>query len=123
MNNLLIVGLGGFLGSILRYAVYVWFDKPLLAQFPWATFTVNVIGSFLLGIFYALAIKFDWFTEHWRLLLIIGFCGSFTTFSTFALEGVNFLKADQIFTTLIYITASVIASFFAVYVGYRLVGV
>lgn len=120
LNKLLLVGIGGFTGSILRYLMYQVFDKPILAFFPFATFTVNIIGSFLIGIIYFLAQKEGWVSEEIRLLLAVGFCGSFTTFSTFALENLTLIKSGNLLTTVVYIGSSVVLSIIAVWAGYSL---
>lgn len=112
------IGLGGFTGSILRYAVYVMFDKPVLAKFPYATLIVNIIGSFLIGVLYVFAQKHAWFSENVRFFLAVGFCGSFTTFSTFALENLTLIKSSHSGLALLYILFSVVLSVIAVFAGY-----
>jgi CrcB protein len=80
----LFIGIGGFLGSISRYLLSQYVDKKIITLFPFGTFTVNILGCFLLGLLYALAEKEQVLTNELRLLLTVGFCGSFTTFSTFS---------------------------------------
>jgi CrcB protein len=116
LKNILIVGLGGFIGSILRYLTYLFIDKRFEITFPLSTITVNVIGSLLLGIVIGLSLK-DNLNEQLRLLLAVGVCGSFTTFSTFALENFNLLSQREIMTTFLYIGASVFLGLVAVFIG------
>ncbi|MEQ8926416.1 MAG: fluoride efflux transporter CrcB [Fulvivirga sp.] len=120
IKNILLVGLGGFLGSSLRYITYLLIDKRFELTFPLSTFTVNIIGSFLLGIIMSLATK-DTLSEPMRLLLAVGICGSFTTFSTFALENLNLLSGKEMFTSFLYITASVVLSIGAAFAGQLIV--
>jgi CrcB protein len=120
LKNILIVGLGGFIGSILRYLTYLFIDKRFEITFPLSTITVNVIGSLLLGIVIGLSLK-DNLNEQLRLLLAVGVCGSFTTFSTFALENFNLLSQREIMTTFLYIGASVFLGLVAVFIG-QLIG-
>ncbi len=91
-----LVGLGGFLGSILRWALSVWMMRMQVqmqgTSFPWGTLTVNMAGSFLLGVLLGLG---NTLPPGWRLLLAAGFCGSFTTFSTFSLENIQLIQQGQ----------------------------
>ena len=85
MKQVLLVFVGGGVGSALRYVVGT-FLKTVSSGFPWGTFSVNVIGSLLIGIFMGIVLKNSSFSENQTLLLITGFCGGFTTFSAFAYE-------------------------------------
>ncbi|QSE97373.1 fluoride efflux transporter CrcB [Fulvivirga lutea] len=120
IKNILLVGLGGFIGSTLRYVTYLFIDKRFELTFPLSTFTVNIIGSFLLGIIMSLAAK-DLLNEPMRLLLAVGICGSFTTFSTFALENLNLLSGKEVFTSFLYIAASVVLGIGAAFAGQLIV--
>ncbi|MEQ8245619.1 fluoride efflux transporter CrcB [Fulvivirga sp.] len=115
-KNILLVGLGGFLGSTLRYLVYIFVDKRFIGSFPLATFSVNIIGSFLLGLLVALSFKNN-LSESMRLLLAVGLCGSFTTFSTFAMENFSLLSQKDIMTSFLYISLSVIIGLAAAFAG------
>lgn len=89
----LLVFLGGGIGSVLRYLVGLGLPFKV-GHFPIATFLVNVFGSFLIGVIAALAVKFNW-NESYRLALTVGFCGGFTTFSTFSREGLSFIESGR----------------------------
>jgi fluoride exporter len=117
MIKLLVIGFGGFLGSILRYVVGKSVDVRMNASFPWGTLTVNVIGSFIIGFVYMLAMRKVGITENWRLFLGAGFCGGFTTFSAFAWENVSLLDQKLIGTSLIYIVSSVVIGILAIVAG------
>lgn len=112
--NLLLVGIGGAAGSILRYLCH----RYLNYSFPYGTLFVNIFGCLLIGILWGL------FTHHIderkRLLLVTGFCGGFTTFSTFAYEGVDMMLQKRWFIFSIYTGISVIAGLLATYLGYKL---
>lgn len=116
LKNILLVGLGGFMGSTLRYAAYLLIDKRFDTSFPLSTFTVNIVGSFLLGIILAYSTR-GALAEPMRLLLAVGLCGSFTTFSTFAMENLNLLSQREIFTSFIYVALSVIIGIAAAWFG------
>ena len=92
MKELIYIFLGGGTGSVLRYYVQELLHERIIPySFPWATFTVNIFGSFLIGLFYALSARFN-LSPEMRLLLTAGFCGGFTTFSTFSNDGLTLLK-------------------------------
>jgi len=114
---IVMVGLGGALGSLLRYATGVWMSKLFTSVFPFATFTVNIVGCFLIGLLYAYAEKHQWFNAEWRLLLITGFCGGLTTFSTFAYENIKLLQAGQTTYFILYTLGSFILALLAVIAG------
>ena len=94
--NILLIGVGGACGSIFRYltALYVSRQFPSSA-FPYGTFSVNVTGCFIIGVLFGLSERFHWLSPPVRLLLITGFCGGFTTFSTFAYENVQMLQQNN----------------------------
>ena len=82
-RNFLLVGAGGAAGSMARYGVGYVFSKLTTSSFPLATFTINVVGSLLIGILFGLSARNQWLQMGGMLLLASGFCGGFTTFSTF----------------------------------------
>jgi CrcB protein len=117
LYKLLVVGLGGFLGSVSRYATVVSVDARLNALYPWGTFIVNVVGSFVLGVVYTLMLRKGDVTEYWRLFLGVGFCGGFTTFSAFAWENFGLIQQKLIGTSLAYALGSVVAGLLALVAG------
>jgi CrcB protein len=116
-SNILIVGLGGGVGSILRYLCQKWINESYQHNFPLATFLVNVFGCLLIGIFYALGEKGNILSPQTRLLLITGLCGGFTTFSTFAFENMNLLRTGDNFYFFLYGVGSIVLGIAAVYIG------
>jgi len=117
MKNLLLVGLGGGIGSMLRYLCQKWFSENYPQPFPWGTFLVNLIGCFLIGVIYAASEKSTALTPQTRLFLSAGFCGGFTTFSTFAFENMNLLRGGDISYFLIYTIGSVMLGIAGVFGG------
>lgn len=115
--KILIVGLGGFIGSAARYVIVKFVDGKLIALWPYGTLSVNIAGSFLLGIIYMLALRKAGLSEDGRLFLGVGFCGGFTTFSAFALENFNLLEQKVMGTSLLYISISVVGSILALAAG------
>ncbi|RQO29918.1 fluoride efflux transporter CrcB [Taibaiella sp. KBW10] len=116
MKNILLVGLGGALGSILRYLVSLWTTKEATQHFPWATFIINVSGCLAIGLLMGLLDK-QILSNATRLLLITGFCGGFTTFSTFSAENIKLIQSGHLFTALLYIILSIILGLAAVWGG------
>lgn len=117
-SNLLWVGLGGFVGSVLRYGAGLGIAALTVARgttgrFPVATLAVNVVGSFLIGMLLRYVEQGS--TQH--LLGVVGFCGGFTTFSTFSLESVRLLRAGHTSTALLYIAISLVLCMGATFLG------
>jgi fluoride exporter len=115
--KLLIIGLGGFLGSVARYVMAKLVDDKLSPAFPYGTLTVNILGSFLLGIIYIIALRKAGLTEDGRLFLGVGFCGGFTTFSAFALENFSLIQDKMVGTSVLYISLSVVGGILALAAG------
>lgn len=120
MKNILLVGLGGGIGSIARYLCQRWFMLYYPSSFPWGTFAVNITGCLLIGIFWGMTFKSFAEAETWKLLLMTGLCGGFTTFSAFTLEGAGLLKEQKLFLFFIYILASVAIGLLATYAGMKI---
>src|SRR5690554_6614034 len=117
LKTLVIVGIGGGVGSVLRYLTSVITDKYIQNVFPWATFLVNILGCVMIGIL------LGWFTKQQvenaelRLLFITGFCGGFTTFSAFALENFKLFQSGNVLLALLYIALTVVLGVLAVWIG------
>ena len=112
-----LVFLGGGLGSVIRYGI-----GSLLAQtsstFPFATFGVNILGSLLIGVFWAIPAIAD--KNTYLCLLIVGFCGGFTTFSAFSWENLTLLKQGEVFLFFAYVLLSVSLCLLATWGGYAI---
>ncbi len=94
-KDILLVGLGGFAGSVARYLVSVSVASQTARVFPLATFLVNVIGCFLIGVLFQTAERGEVLSVELRLLLMTGFCGGFTTFSAFSVENIQLLQKGE----------------------------
>ena len=112
--NALFVFIGGGTGSVLRYLVGLWIGS---AAFPWATFAVNAIGSLAIGLFGGWAARFSW-GETTRLLLTVGLCGGFTTFSTFSKESLTLAESGRWGAFAAYALGGVALGLAAVAAGY-----
>ena len=120
IKNFLIVGLGGAVGSMLRYGVQKIFQVQSAATFPTGTLIVNIAGCFLIGILWSMVSRSLAWNEEMNLLLMTGFCGGFTTFSAFTLEGIGLLKENKSALFLIYLTTSVVGGLLATFIGIRI---
>ena len=89
------VALGGALGACSRYWVSAWVYERYASSFPWGTLAVNVVGSFLFGVLYILIFSLEAMKEPLRLLVLVGFLGAFTTFSTFSFETIRLLESGE----------------------------
>ena len=117
-KNFLLVGLGGAIGSMLRYAISL---LVTVKQFPYSTFIVNIAGSFIIGAVLALSLKNDMFSNNWKIFLATGICGGFTTFSAFAAENMALLQSGKYGIALMYILASLLLGIAAVVLGFKLI--
>jgi CrcB protein len=113
----IIVGLGGAVGSMLRYGLFVLTKST---SFPWVTLFINISGSLLIGIIMALSAKHADFPVQGRLFLATGLCGGFTTFSAFSYDNLQLIQNGKIMMALLYIGLSVLCSLAAVFLGYKL---
>jgi len=120
-RSILLVGIGGFVGSITRYLVAILFSSQISSVFPFATLTVNVLGCFLIGILFALSDRGNVLSPEWRILLTTGFCGGFTTFSTFSYESLRLMQDGEYLYLAAYVFISVFVGLTATYLGIALV--
>jgi fluoride exporter len=116
MKHILLVFLGGGLGSVLRYIISKALN-PSYSNFYFGTFLVNILGCLLIGIILGFSLKDNYLTQNQTLLLATGFCGGFTTFSTFALENQTFLKNGDLINFAIYTISSVVIGIVAISIG------
>jgi len=114
---LLAVAAGGAIGASIRFVIATWFAERLGPGFPWSTLTINVTGSFLLGIVLALAASRAGFGPYLRVFLATGVLGGYTTFSTFAYEAYALGATGLFAQSLAYVLASLVAGIVAAYAG------
>ncbi|MBI9056437.1 MAG: fluoride efflux transporter CrcB [Labilibaculum sp.] len=117
LRTMLLIGLGGFLGSVSRYLVGQGLHRLFDTIFPIGTMTVNIVGSFIIGVIYSLAERDNLVSPEMRMFLAVGFCGGFTTFSSFAFDNLNLLKDSGFLYLSIYVGGSVFLGLLAVYFG------
>jgi len=118
IRNFLLVGMGGALGSMLRYGSGLLIGpKP----FPLATLLINITGSFIIGVVMAYGLKNEAFADNWKLFLATGICGGFTTFSAFSLDNLQLFQNGKFGMFTLYITSSVLLGIAAVWVGFKLI--
>ncbi|HCD77733.1 MAG TPA: fluoride efflux transporter CrcB [Prevotella sp.] len=116
MRNMLFVALGGAIGSVARYLVSKMVNESFSSSFPLATMLVNIAGCVLIGIFLSLSERFS-LGEGSRLLLTVGLCGGFTTFSTFMNENLLLLRVGSIGQLALYAGGSVALGLLGVFAG------
>lgn len=121
MKAILAIALGSAIGGICRYFSQLYLARWYPGSFPLGTFVVNILGCFLIGIFYALGEKGNLLTPEMRLFLTTGFCGGFTTFSTFAYENVNLLRTGDFVYAGLYLSGSIVLGIAGVYLGILLI--
>ena len=118
MQSLILIFLGGGMGSLLRYGIGQYFTS-YNSTFPVGTFLSNILASLVLGFLIGIQIKNN-LNTNMALLFMTGFCGGFSTFSTFSAETLKLFQNNQIATALIYVGGSIICGLIAVYIGIKL---
>ena len=108
------VAIGGALGAMARYAVSTWIFNATSHKFPYATLSVNVLGSFVMGILFVFIVERAALPAEMRGLLMIGFLGAFTTFSTFSLDALGLWQNGHLFLALVYVLATVVLCIVAI---------
>ena len=120
IRNILLVGLGGSIGSIARYVMQRWAGSNIAGHFPWGTFIVNIVGCFLIGICWGISFKSFQSNEDWKLFMMTGVCGGFTTFSAFSLEGIGLLKEQRTGLFFLYVAGSVLVGLLSTWIGIKI---
>jgi CrcB protein len=118
LKNILLIGLGGFVGSIARFLVSRLNNRVEWLSIPMGTLVVNVIGSFLIGFLIGISEKSPILTVELRMFLMVGLCGGFTTFSSFTGENLMLMRNGQFLPLFLYTGLSILLGFAAVYFGY-----
>jgi len=120
MTHIFLVAAGGAVGSVLRYLVGLWTLRSFGPSFPWGTLTVNITGSFLIGVFAEVIARKFGASAEMRVFLITGVLGGYTTFSAFSLDAITLVERGEPVTALIYVASSVVLSALAVFAGLAL---
>ncbi|MES3016700.1 MAG: fluoride efflux transporter CrcB [Bacteroidota bacterium] len=116
MRVALFIGMGSLIGGILRYMLSQLIQNRALSTFPYGTLTVNILGCLLIGIVFGLAERVG-MAQEWKLFIVTGVLGGFTTFSAFSYESISLMRDGQAGTALIYVAASVVLGLLATYIG------
>lgn len=117
--SILLVGMGGFAGSVTRYGLSIMFRKYSMV-IPVNTMTANIIGCFIIGVLTYFSLRTEAISAETRLLLITGFCGGLTTMSSFVYESAQLLKSNEIYYAVFYFLLTMLFSFLAFFIGLML---
>jgi len=118
IKTVLLIGSGGFIGSVARYYVSKLNLSPHFFSIPVGTLVVNITGSLLIGLLMGISEKSTLISAEARLFLMVGLCGGFTTFSSFTMENLTLVHNGQLLQVLIYTSLSITLGLLAVYIGY-----
>ena len=117
IKDIILVGIGSGIGGICRYLISLTMGHAQ-SGFPWGTFTANVVGCLLIGLLWGVTSRFQNLSPAFSLLLMVGFCGGFTTFSTFSKEGLAMMQANNYMLFTLYTLGSMVLGIIAVGLGY-----
>lgn len=117
METALLIGIGAFVGANLRYLIGTWLGSHLGQGFPYGTLAINISGSFVLALFVAWAARHTSLASELRLVIAVGFCGGYTTYSSFANETIALIQRQEWLTAGIYLTATNLLCLLAVLPG------
>lgn len=118
MKPFLLIGIGSAIGGIGRYLMQVYIGKYITISFPMGTFVVNLTGCFVIGLLYGMADRYAWMTMEWRLLLITGLCGGYTTFSSFSYEAFSLFRQGNFLYFFLYAFGSMALGILASVAGF-----
>ena len=121
VKSIIIAGIGGFIGTSFRFLITRYIQVNFISLFPWGTFTVNIIGSLLIGIFYGLSETRNILSPEMRLFLTVGICGGFTTFSSLSNDALLLMQNKEWLRFISYATLSFFFGLLAVFAGRTLI--
>lgn len=117
VKSVFIASIGGFIGTAIRFFISRYFQFNYVSVFPWGTFVVNIVGSFLIGIFFGISEKGNLMSPEWRLFLTVGLCGGFTTFSSLSSDAFILLESKEFIRFASYSGLSFFLGILAVFLG------
>ena len=117
MLKIIVVAIGGGIGATTRYLVSNWASTRLGTDFPYGTLIVNIIGCFIIGAFMTIATERLIVSPYWRLLVVVGFVGGLTTFSSFSYETLHLLQEADVVPAFYNVGLNIIIGFFATWLG------
>ena len=117
LKTLLYIGAGSFIGGVARYLTARAVQNSMASSFPYGTMVVNLLGCLLFGLIFGISERTNLINDEWRIFLTVGFCGGFTTFSTFANENMTLLRDGNFFYFTLYTGLSIFLGLTAVFIG------
>jgi len=120
VSTYIAIAFGGAIGAVSRYWLYSAVQRLHDSGFPLGTFVVNVLGSFLIGVFFVLLAEKAQISEQWRPIIVVGFLGGLTTFSTFSLDALLLFEQGHYNTALFYIISSIVLCLIVAFAGMQL---